>query len=133
MVRLKGETSSDLGSAAVRFQFHSGSIKRVGAFVFAHPLMLGFNSIVVRLKERRSHPISRRSTKFQFHSGSIKSRIRRGQKRRSLPFQFHSGSIKRILEGGRRGEQVLFQFHSGSIKSGAVMRHRSLQRQVSIP
>ena len=77
----------------LRFQFHSGSIKREQ-----------FSSFHIK------------ETVFQFHSGSIKSFHKEQDDEKDFEFQFHSGSIKSIHLVSLLVWQEQFQFHSGSIK-----------------
>ena len=71
LVRLKDRSPLRMITASRKFQFHTGSIKRLVVMRCCF-VDVSFNSILVRLKagaEIRIHGL----TSFQFHTGSIKS------------------------------------------------------------
>ena len=103
VVRLKVRGAGYACFATPKFQFHSGSIKRV--------------------RYRRLLPMH---LQFQFHSGSIKSSHRLTFAGSRKPFQFHSGSIKSEPRGMVPSARAVFQFHSGSIKSAKRAQSEAL-------
>ena len=74
VVRLKAGHAGVASSKRHRFQFHSGSIKRMARWRWLGAGIVCFNSIVVRLKAQVTKSPHYVTVAFQFHSGSIKRR-----------------------------------------------------------
>ena len=85
----------------MRFQFHSGSIKRYEARAREAVTSDGFNSIVVRLKGADGPPPA--TLVRSFNSIVVRLKGQRGLALRARPiwFQFHSGSIKREKQASK--------------------------------
>ncbi len=75
------------------FQFHYGSVKRVGR-QRKMLILVNFNSTMVRLKEVNHASICVEIYGFQFHYGSVKSVKEMGNNIARSIFQFHYGSVK---------------------------------------
>ena len=116
-----------------RFQYHTGSIKRVSTAKFTTTTNV-----------------------FQYHTGSIKSTRAHARPAIRASFQYHTGSIKRVVTQFAaiqsrfgfnttlvqlKGDQILissiaspeFQYHTGSIKSLAFEKKERVPQIVSIP
>ena len=72
LVRLKESSPRCAVQRPYRFQFHTGSIKRLYQFTVPS-FVTSFNSILVRLKGVAPATSNRYLLRFQFHTGSIKS------------------------------------------------------------
>ena len=113
------------------FQFHSGSIKSChkGVVEYGRPR---FNSTVVRLKEDSKTETEIAAIAFQFHSGSIKSLEHEQKERYHHRFQFHSGSIKSSHRVNCKPPKFRFNSTVVRLKAGPYSYTHSLSR-VSIP
>ena len=133
LVRLKA-TTADHRAIVITFQFHAGSIKRIGSgggIIAVSRFQFHAGSIK---SARASGVFGDQQARFQFHAGSIKSFVTRPFTSAIFSFNSMLVRLKAARTTGRTRDRVWFQFHAGSIKR--CQRHgctRYTQRQVSIP